>query len=213
MTDTWCVYRHTTPEGKVYIGCTGVLPRQRWNYGYGYIKSLFYTAVQEFGWKNIRHEIVAEGLSRDEAMALEARLIAEHDATNPEKGYNRATGHGTTGVKITEETRQRLRDSHLGKSVPHTPEWNEKIRLGNLGKKKPHAGVPRSAECRRKVAQAHSKPVLQFTKDGRFVAEYSSGREAEKQTNVKSQGISLCCLGRTKQAGGYVWKFKNLGGN
>lgn len=55
-----------------------------------------------------------------------------------------------------------------------------------------------------------SKAVLQFTLDGEFVAEYPSTREAERQTGIKNQSISLCCKGvRLKSTGGYKWCFKS----
>lgn len=53
-----------------------------------------------------------------------------------------------------------------------------------------------------------SIPVLQFTKDGKFIKEYPSMREAERQTGIKA--IYQVCLGKKyrKTAGGYIWKYK-----
>lgn len=206
---SWSVYRHTCPDGKVYIGATGKLPRVRWNYGYGYRNSLFYTVIRKYGWNNILHEVLATNLTEEQAFELEEKLIAEHDSTNPDKGYNLAKGRGSTGVVISEETRQRLVASHLGKKNPHTPEWNQKIREGNLGKKKPHVGVPRSRECRKKMSEALSIPVVQYDKQLNFIKEYPSGREAMRQTGVNDRGISRCCRGLAKSAGGYIWKHKH----
>lgn len=55
-----------------------------------------------------------------------------------------------------------------------------------------------------------SKPVLQYTLDGQFVAEYPSIREASRQTGICSSGIYNCCKGnkRYSHAGGYVWFYK-----
>lgn len=205
----WSVYRHTCPDGKVYIGATGKLPRVRWNYGYGYRNSAFFAPIQKYGWNNIRHEVIATGLTEDQAYALEEKLIVEHDSTNPSKGYNKATGRGSTGVVISEDTRKRLIDSHKGKKCPHTPEWNQHISEGNRGKKRPHAGVPRSAECRRKVAEAHAIPVIQYDLQLNFIQEYPSAKEATRQTGIANQGIGRCCRNVTKSAGGYIWKYKH----
>lgn len=206
---SWSVYIHTTPDGKVYIGATSKPPKERWNYGYGYRRSPFYKTIKQYGWDNILHEIVASGLCEQEAYDLERKLISEYDSTNPDKGYNRATGgRGTWGVKISDETRQRLIDSHVGKKNPHTQEWNQKIREGNLGRKKPHTGVPRSEHTRQKIREAHSISVLQFNLDGVLVNEYSSMREAQKVTGIANQNISSCCSGKSKTAGGYIWKYK-----
>lgn len=55
-----------------------------------------------------------------------------------------------------------------------------------------------------------SKCVIQFTKDGIFVNEYQSAREASRQTGICFSNISACCNNKphVKSAGGYVWKFK-----
>lgn len=57
---------------------------------------------------------------------------------------------------------------------------------------------------------SYSKPVLQYTKDMMFIAEYPSAKEAERQTGIKHDGIGGCCNGKYgfKTAGGYIWKYK-----
>ena len=54
-----------------------------------------------------------------------------------------------------------------------------------------------------------SKPVLQFAKDGEFIAEYFGAREAAKQTGICPSSIIECCNGKRKSAGGFIWKYKN----
>lgn len=55
-----------------------------------------------------------------------------------------------------------------------------------------------------------SKPVLQYTLDGQFVAEYPSIIETQRQTGICRVAISRCCLGKPhyNTAGGYIWKYK-----
>ena len=53
-----------------------------------------------------------------------------------------------------------------------------------------------------------SKVVLQFTKDGKFVAEFPSGKEVERQLGFDQGNISMCCLGKRKHSYGYVWKYR-----
>lgn len=62
----------------------------------------------------------------------------------------------------------------------------------------------------KKAIDVCKKPVLQFTKDGRFVAEYESAAEAAREIGKKRSNISACCLGkkRCKSVGGYIWKYK-----
>ena len=58
------------------------------------------------------------------------------------------------------------------------------------------------------LTKALSKPVLQYTLDGKFVAEYPSLTEVGKQTGYGISHISKCCLGKQKTAYGYVWRYK-----
>ncbi len=83
------VYKHTDPEGKVYIGyCCGDL-KKRWASGNGYRScSRFHEAIKTYGPENFTHEIIANGLTCSEALDLEHKLILQYDSTNPEKGYN-----------------------------------------------------------------------------------------------------------------------------
>ena len=52
------------------------------------------------------------------------------------------------------------------------------------------------------------KKVLQFDKNGNFIKEFDSIREASKIADVCYNSISLNCRGKQKYAGDYTWKFK-----
>lgn len=57
------------------------------------------------------------------------------------------------------------------------------------------------------MTEKNKKPVIQFDREGKMIQEYSSLKEAEEKTSVKAKNISACLVGRTKTAGGYVWKY------
>lgn len=59
---------------------------------------------------------------------------------------------------------------------------------------------------RKKNKKRHSKPVLQYSLDGKFIKEYPSISEARRQTGAVC--ISDCLNGSRKKSGGYVWKAK-----
>lgn len=63
---------------------------------------------------------------------------------------------------------------------------------------------------KQKKTMSTMKPVLQYTLDGQFVAEYPSAKEAERQTGIYNSNISGCCKNKygCKSAGGYIWKYK-----
>lgn len=57
---------------------------------------------------------------------------------------------------------------------------------------------------------SHKKTVLQYTLDNKFVAEFASTKEAERETNIYHGNIVDCCNQKRKSAGGFIWKYKNI---
>jgi len=56
---------------------------------------------------------------------------------------------------------------------------------------------------------ARMKPVLQFTKDGKFVAQHVSINAAARAVGTEANyGIYSCCIGKQKTAYGFIFKFK-----
>lgn len=93
-TELHIVYKHTSPTGKIYIGITKNLPNARWNEGAGYeTQKKFYKAIQTYGWINFKHEIIAAGLTEDEAKQLESKLILEFRSNEEKYGYNTQVSH------------------------------------------------------------------------------------------------------------------------
>ena len=147
----YCVYKHTTPNGKIYIGQTCREPNMRWSNGYGYRHQMFYNAIQKYGWDNIIHEILFEGLSKEEADQKEIELIAYYDSTNPKKGYNVAFGGvSTSGVKCSEETKQKISEAHRGKKRSEESIRKQSATL---------MGHTHSEETKKKIGVANSRRI------------------------------------------------------
>lgn len=112
---SWCVYRHTFPNGKVYIGITSVDPAERWKNGKGYSKNTYVrAAIEKYGWENVKHEILFTDLPEEEAKLTEIELIKKYQANHSEHGYNLT--EGGEGCVLTPEQRryQRLKKEHFG---------------------------------------------------------------------------------------------------
>lgn len=58
-----------------------------------------------------------------------------------------------------------------------------------------------------RMANTNKEPVLQFDKSGKFIARYSSQKEAMEKTGINCKHISCCCKGNRKTCGSYVWKY------
>lgn len=66
-----------------------------------------------------------------------------------------------------------------------------------------------SKEGRRKTASLRMKSVSQYSLDGVLLHTYNGIRIAEEQTGIDNSNIINCCKGRTKTAGGYIWRYNN----
>ena len=90
LSNRLCVYIHEMPDGKRYVGMTRLEPETRFRNGKGYASNkAFYSEIERVGWENIKHTIVAEDLTVDDAKALEIELIDKYNTTSPEFGFNK----------------------------------------------------------------------------------------------------------------------------
>lgn len=123
MNKKFMVYKHTFPNGKVYIGITSKnQPNQRWESGTGYSKehqSVMYNAIQKYGWENVQHDILFTNLSKEEAINKEIELIKEYHSYIHDplcNGYNMTMGgDGIRGKKFTKEQREKISRAKMGK--------------------------------------------------------------------------------------------------
>lgn len=90
MDDHYSIYLHVFPNRKRYVGCTGKSNvKDRWNGGFGYERQdAIFRAICEFGWKNVKHYILFENLSKNEAQIIEAYLIRKWKTNHHSYGYN-----------------------------------------------------------------------------------------------------------------------------
>lgn len=81
-----------------------------------------------------------------------------------------------------------------------------------------HKGKQLSEETKRKLSEANKgkpnyknrKPILQYTKDNVFIREWESIISINLELNINIASICLCCQGKLKTCGGYIWKYKDI---
>jgi len=124
----FCVYKHTFPNGKMYIGITSKTPNNRWENGTGYTKQhqpVMYYAIQKYGWNNVKHEILFTDLTEEQAKLKEQELIKQlHTFIHDKKsnGYNMTLGgEGNLGHKAGDKVKQINRKRLLGKTGRECP--------------------------------------------------------------------------------------------
>lgn len=184
------VYRHTSPNGKQYVGITSKPVEERWGKsGCGYIDNKhLWSAICKYGWDSFIHEILACDLSLEDACSLECYLIATFDLMNPDKGYNQTSG-GQYSVP-SDEIRAVL--SERTSSKWKDPEFRSKI----VNKLKGH---PVSQETRAKISEANT---------GRLLGHVSplKGRTLSKEHVDKLRGRSAWNKGLTKHTHPSIFK-------
>ena len=203
----WCVYKHTNlVNGKVYIGITGRKPEERWKNGYRQNK-YFTSAINKYGWGGFSHEILFNGLTKDEAASKEIELIALYDSTNREKGYNISTGGDCSGAGVVQSEETRRKRGMALKGHETSKETRAKIRAAHLGVKKSeshgkHISDAKKGKCQ--GADHHRSKLIRCVETG--VVYFGTG-EASRLTGIERKNISAVCTGRRKIAGGYHWEY------
>lgn len=206
MSESYSVYKHTSPSGKIYIGITSKDVEERWKRGNGYkYNPRFYNAILKYGWDNIKHEVLFSGLSSEEAAEKEIELIRYYHSDDGKNGYNVYPG----GKLISQSTKDKM------KEYWRDSEWREKT-LGNMkGKTRTDAQKehykaarakqpPPSSEVRRKIRETlkkktgenanRKKAVLQIEPVTMMVVnKYPTAREAAAAVGMSINSIATIC--------------------
>ena len=106
---------------------------------------------------------------------------------------------GKPGHPHTEETKNHLREVHLGKKM--SAESCVKMSIAHKGQ------IPSNLDQLKEANKARWRKVEQYTMQGEYVATYENIREAGTSNKINEASIGQCCRGKYKHAGGYIWKY------
>ena len=203
----YCIYVHTSPSGKMYIGQTKLKPERRWGKdGAYYLKKkdngeytqrYFAHAILKYGWGNFEHEIVASNLTKEEADNFEKLLIEKLNTTDSQYGYNIREGGSHGG--LSEESRKKISDAFKGRTLPD--ETRVKISNSNKGRK-----LSEKAQKAFEEARIRCK-VTQYSLQGELIKIWDSISEAGRCLNIDASSIAKCCKDIYSNAGGFIWKY------
>lgn len=227
--NNYCVYKHTSPSGKVYIGITSMNPLKRWKNGKGYeLCTAFNRAIQKYGWDNIKHEILFSGLSKKAACQKEQELIKRYASTDPEYGYNLTSGgehyepnaewckrlsaSNKQYYKDHPEARKRISESQRGRKLPEERKQKIKNSMKQFFIDHPEQRYERGNSFRgKKRGEAFSK-ALGERKSKRIVCNetgeiFPSLTCASEKIGTSRTGITNQLHGRSKTCKGYTFSF------
>ena len=204
----YIVYKHTCPNGKVYIGITCQPIAKRFSNGYGYKRQThFYNAILKYGWDNIKHEIMFDGLTKEYAEQKEIELISAYKSNDKLSQITRKLVQKAKSKKpLSDETKEKIRAAMTGRVL--SDEWKHKISVGNKGKTRGNGRVT-SYDTKIKQRNNNTKKIAvsQYDKNGVYIKSYPSMMEAERQLNISNSKICAVCKGKRMTAGGYVWRY------
>jgi group I intron endonuclease len=188
--NVYCVYKHTTPGGKVYIGVT-MNPKRRFSRNGTCYKgcAVFYNAILKYKWVNITHEILETGLTAQQADEREAYYIAEYKSTEKKHGYNILPSGNVSTNGITEEMRAKMSATRKGRLGAV---WTDDMRERLSEKKKGCKGFTPSEETRKKISSALTgRPCSEQTRK-----KISESQKGWKHTEEQLRKMSLAHVGR-----------------
>lgn len=202
MSENYCVYKHTSPNGKSYIGQTGNYQRRCNGHRSGISCPAFSSAIKKYGWDNFTHEILIDELSINDANDWEKFYIFIFNSIAP-NGYNlRSGGDNSThseysklkmsiaqkGKVISEETREKIRKTLVGKNTRINPprikmtEERRKIISEQLSERNRTRIVTK--ETREKIG-ASSKGRIPNEETKKKISESLKGKEFSLETRKK----------------------------
>ena len=190
--NNYCIYKHTSPNGKVYVGMTKQSPNGRWKGGFGYQSSPhFWNAIQKYGWDNFSHEILLDGLTLEDACYYESYYIALYDSANSEKGYNEKFG-GQTGAVFTDDVKKRLSERMKAYYREH-PDAVERARLIATGRK-------HTDEEKAKMRAVNKRRPRHSTEDWKEKIGAGVRKRLSENTELREETIRRCVENGMKNA-------------
>ena len=205
------IYKYVSPSGKVYIGQTVNEKHRRrlfMNLGCSYGGVKIDNARKKYGPDNFEYTVLVKVTGdepeefRSYLNQLEVGFIRMYDSYN--NGYNSTKGgEGVSGYTISDETREKLIRSHIGKKRSEeskkkqseslkgreiSEEWRKKIGEANKGKKLSleHCEKIGKSKRGRKVSDEQKKKMSEIMK----------GRLSHPITQEMRQKISESMTGR-----------------
>lgn len=232
------IYKITNPKGKIYIGQSINIESRKRVYKYfnsyrNSIGPILMNSFRKYGFENHVFEIIEE-CSVDQLDEKET-YWKQYYLNQVNKNWRKVMFcnlHDTGGGPLSEKTKQKIsksntgkpsfwkgktRGEEFGKKLSNNLERNKKIGEGNKGKKKPQIGIklqgiPKTEQHKQNISNSskgktrNNKPIIQYDLEGNFIREWHSRTEAKKWLGPGD--IAGCLLGKQKQAGGFIWKFK-----
>jgi group I intron endonuclease len=197
------IYKITNPKGKIYIGKSIDIEKRLKYYKYTSLRKNQHklnNSISKYGFENHILEIIEE-CKEEYLNEREIYWISYYDSVN--LGLNLM--HGGEGGRQSQEVKNKKSISMTGKK--HSLSTKEKMSKSKKG----HSMY--NDAWRKSISEANkggtsSKSIIQYSIEGNFIKEWPSKVVASNSLNINKISIANNTSGRSKSAGGYIWKNK-----
>jgi group I intron endonuclease len=136
------------------------------------------------------------------------KLSMSHKGKRMSEESKKKLSESKKGHTTSEETKRKISEGNKGKTV--TPEMRKYLSEALKKVNSSDEFIKKKSESM-KGKQNNVRPVVQYSLDGKFIAEYGYMREAAKQTGFSLASIDRGCR-TNKPVCGYLWEHKDKGG-
>lgn len=229
------IYKLTSPSGKIYIGQSINFKKRLQSYynNHNHLQEQrrLYNSFQKYGVDRHKFDII------EYTELLDERELywGEYYNVLGKNGLVCRLGHGKgklsqetkdrismslKGNKQSKETVEKRRLKLIGREISDLERINKRegklkqyqespMNWGDkISKSKQNSNYKRTVETNRLTGDNNKKPILQYDKNMNLIKEYKSATDAMKETGIKNDNISHCLRGKSKSAGGFMWKYK-----
>lgn len=201
------IYCHVFPNGKRYVGQTKQEVNKRFgSNGINYAKDCPYlwNAIQKYGWENVEHIVLLEGLTAEEANFWEQEYIKEYRSNERQFGYNLTSG----GKGCKKFDYQAIYDYWCqNKNVALTAEYFH-CNPATVRQALSHFQVDGKDRIRMSAGKYHAKEVHSYTLEGKYIESFDTISLGAKAANCPHNNILKVLNGERKSAGGRRWSLE-----
>lgn len=187
------------------------------------------SAIDEFGWDNIQHNVLFEHLTKEEAEEIEIQLIEKYETTNINFGYNTAFG-GLETTPMKRVAQYDLQGNFINQfssvreasKIVGCQETSIALVCRQSGEQKQTGGfmwryieagnvqlkiTPYSTE-RGKFINSKNKPrmIIQFDGNKKEIKKWCSIKDAANHINRNPSSI-IGAIKEEYKCGGFYWKY------
>jgi hypothetical protein len=155
-----------------------------------------FNAILRFGWDNVAHEILAQGLTEEEALEMESAQIAMHSQSS--------TLYNISGIPA----------QCLAQENTHFIDSTEQPTIHTTNKPSTRTyGTGYIIPLTTKPVGVHICAIDVYTKDGTFICTYPSAKVAAHELGVNHGDVTSCCKGVKAdgqpkyQVKGYIFRY------